>query len=368
MDLGHRPGHRGEPHHQSAAAPAGPRRPRLRGQRAPQRRALGQGLQVLPVAGADRRGHPGRLPLRVRLRHHPGRPHPLLGAAHPDPHWYAGIQLGGPVSLEATLSAATDGLRLACLLCCIGAANTLANPKRALRVLPGALYELGVAVTVSMSVAPQLVESVQRVARARRLRADRARGVRAAQHPHPRPRRRPGTLPAPGRRDGQPRIRPRGHRHPRLPPYHRRPHAGRHARPVRRCLRPARREHPARAGTARAPRRIAAVLRRPRPGRPPDPPHQLPPRPVARAGVGGRPVRLRHRRRALPDRRLQRRRPQPGPVPAALALAALAARRRDPARRPRRLRRAAPARTPAAVPAAARQPRKGADTPSEALL
>ncbi|MFI6638660.1 energy-coupling factor transporter transmembrane component T [Streptomyces sp. NPDC050504] len=97
----------------------------------------------------------------------------------PTPDWYAGIELGGPVSLEALLSAATDGLRLACMLCCIGAANTLANPKRALRVLPGALYELGVAVTVSLSVAPQLVQSVQRVHRARRLRAGRTKGVRA---------------------------------------------------------------------------------------------------------------------------------------------------------------------------------------------
>ncbi len=95
------------------------------------------------------------------------------------PHWYAGVQLGGQVSLEATLSAAVDGLRLACLLCCIGAANTLANPKRALRVLPGALYELGVAVTVSLSVAPQLIESVQRVRRARRLRAGSTSGLRA---------------------------------------------------------------------------------------------------------------------------------------------------------------------------------------------
>uniref|UniRef100_UPI00359C520A energy-coupling factor transporter transmembrane component T n=1 Tax=Streptomyces sp. rh206 TaxID=2034270 RepID=UPI00359C520A len=97
----------------------------------------------------------------------------------PTPDWYAGIRLGGPVSLEALLSAATDGLRLACMLCCIGAANTLANPKRALRVLPGALYELGVAVTVSISVAPQLVQSVQRVARARRLRAGRNKGLKA---------------------------------------------------------------------------------------------------------------------------------------------------------------------------------------------
>ncbi|MFF8958515.1 energy-coupling factor transporter transmembrane component T [Streptomyces sp. NPDC014894] len=108
------------------------------------------------------------------------RDHFLFALPHiPTPDWYAGIQIGGPVSLEALLSAATDGLRLACMLCCIGAANTLANPKRALRVLPGALYELGVAVTVSISVAPQLVQSVQRVHRARRLRAGRSKGLRA---------------------------------------------------------------------------------------------------------------------------------------------------------------------------------------------
>ncbi len=97
----------------------------------------------------------------------------------PMPSWYADVQIGGPVSLEATLSAAAAGLRLGTLICCVGAANALANPKRALRVLPGALYELGVAVVVSISVAPQLVESVQRVARARRLRAGRSRGLRA---------------------------------------------------------------------------------------------------------------------------------------------------------------------------------------------
>jgi energy-coupling factor transport system permease protein len=97
----------------------------------------------------------------------------------PMPAWYAGIQIGGPVALQAVLSAALDGARLACLLCCIGAANTLANPKRALRVLPGALYELGVAVTVALSVAPQLVDSAQRVRRAQRLRGAERRGLRA---------------------------------------------------------------------------------------------------------------------------------------------------------------------------------------------
>jgi energy-coupling factor transport system permease protein len=97
----------------------------------------------------------------------------------PLPSWAAGIQLGGAVTLEGTVGALYDGLRLGALLCCLGAANTLANPKRALRILPGALYELGVAVVVSLSVAPQLVESVQRVRRARRLRGDTSGGRHA---------------------------------------------------------------------------------------------------------------------------------------------------------------------------------------------
>jgi len=97
----------------------------------------------------------------------------------PLPSWAAGVQLGGPVTLEGTMAAVYDGLRLGTLLCCLGAANALANPKRALRVLPGALYELGVAIVVSLSVAPQLVESVQRVRRARKLRGGPTSGRHA---------------------------------------------------------------------------------------------------------------------------------------------------------------------------------------------
>jgi energy-coupling factor transport system permease protein len=97
----------------------------------------------------------------------------------PLPGFMAGVQLGGPVTAESVLAAVYDGFRLATILCCIGAANTLANPKRALRVLPAALYELGVTITVAVTVAPQIVESVQRVRRARKLRGDTSRGRRA---------------------------------------------------------------------------------------------------------------------------------------------------------------------------------------------
>jgi energy-coupling factor transport system permease protein len=97
----------------------------------------------------------------------------------PLPGFMAGVQLGGAVSAQSVLAAAYDGFRLATILCCIGAANTLANPKRALRSLPAALYELGVTITVAVTVAPQLVESAQRVNRARKLRGDTLRGRRA---------------------------------------------------------------------------------------------------------------------------------------------------------------------------------------------
>lgn len=97
----------------------------------------------------------------------------------PLPAWAAGIEIGGPVVLEGVLGACYAGLRLAVLLACIGAANVLANPKRALRVLPGALYEIGVSVVVALTVAPQVVESGQRVLRARRLRGDTRRWLSA---------------------------------------------------------------------------------------------------------------------------------------------------------------------------------------------
>jgi energy-coupling factor transport system permease protein len=110
----------------------------------------------------------------------PATMHVIVRLPHvPLPSWMAGVQLGGAVTVEGTLSALYDGLRLGTMLACVGAANTLANPKRAMRVLPGALYELGVAVVVALSVAPQLIESVQRVRRARKLRGGATSGRHA---------------------------------------------------------------------------------------------------------------------------------------------------------------------------------------------
>ncbi|HZG96721.1 MAG TPA: energy-coupling factor transporter transmembrane component T [Nocardioidaceae bacterium] len=81
-----------------------------------------------------------------------------------------GISLLGDVTLEAVLGGFYDGLRLATMLVCLGAANALANPRRLLRTMPPALHEVSTAVVVALSVFPQLAESLVRVRRARRLR------------------------------------------------------------------------------------------------------------------------------------------------------------------------------------------------------
>ena len=58
----------------------------------------------------------------------------------PLPEWAAGVRVGGPVTLEALVLALYDGLRLATILACVGAANALADPRRLLRSVPAALY------------------------------------------------------------------------------------------------------------------------------------------------------------------------------------------------------------------------------------
>lgn len=97
----------------------------------------------------------------------------------PLPDVAAGIKLGGQVTLEALLRALYDGLQLAVVLCCVGAANSLASARRLLRSLPGALYEVGVASVVALTFAPQLLSDAQRVRAAQRLRGHRGRGLRS---------------------------------------------------------------------------------------------------------------------------------------------------------------------------------------------
>ncbi|MFO7293025.1 MAG: CbiQ family ECF transporter T component [Actinomycetes bacterium] len=90
-----------------------------------------------------------------------------------------GLTVGGPVTAQQVLAGMYDGFRLAAILVCVGAANTLADPRRLARSLPAALSGVATSVVVALSLAPQLVESFARIRRARRLRGESGTGWRS---------------------------------------------------------------------------------------------------------------------------------------------------------------------------------------------
>lgn len=93
------------------------------------------------------------------------------------PTWMAGINLGGPVTLEALLAALGKGLQLAVIIVAVGSASSLASPARLLRALPRGLYEVGVVISVALTLAPQLVLTVADVRTARLLRGRPTTGL-----------------------------------------------------------------------------------------------------------------------------------------------------------------------------------------------
>lgn len=94
----------------------------------------------------------------------------------PLPDWAGGITLLGPVTGTGLLAAVAAGLALAALLLCFGASIALSNPQRMLRSLPVSLHLLGTPAVIALTLAPQLVESWQRVRRAQALRGRSLRG------------------------------------------------------------------------------------------------------------------------------------------------------------------------------------------------
>jgi energy-coupling factor transport system permease protein len=80
------------------------------------------------------------------------------------------IEFLGDVSWVALYGALLDGARLAAIILSVAIATTLANPRKLLKSAPGALYEIATSVSVAINLAPQLIESFNRVRKARLLR------------------------------------------------------------------------------------------------------------------------------------------------------------------------------------------------------
>ena len=88
------------------------------------------------------------------------------------------LEILGPVTAQNLAAGAIDGLRLAAIILTIAMANIMANPRQLLKTLPGALFEIASTISVALGLAPQLIDSLQRVRRARRLRG-RSAGLAA---------------------------------------------------------------------------------------------------------------------------------------------------------------------------------------------
>lgn len=94
------------------------------------------------------------------------------------PAWAGRLRLGGDVTRGALTASLIEATRLAVMLLCLGAANALAGPRRLLRHVPATLYDVGTALVVALSYAPELVRDAGRVRVARSLRGGSGRGLR----------------------------------------------------------------------------------------------------------------------------------------------------------------------------------------------
>lgn len=83
---------------------------------------------------------------------------------------FTAIEFLGNVSWQSLYGALLDGSRLAAIILAVAISTTLANPRKLLKSAPGALYEIATSVSVAINLAPQLIESFNRVRRARQLR------------------------------------------------------------------------------------------------------------------------------------------------------------------------------------------------------
>jgi energy-coupling factor transport system permease protein len=86
--------------------------------------------------------------------------------------------LGGPITLEATIAGAVNGLSLLTILAIFAAFNAVVDHYQLLRAVPASLFEAGVVVSIAITFVPQMVLSAKEIREAQRIRGYRFRGLR----------------------------------------------------------------------------------------------------------------------------------------------------------------------------------------------
>jgi energy-coupling factor transport system permease protein len=86
--------------------------------------------------------------------------------------------IGGPITLEAMIAGAVNGLALLTILVVFASFNAVVDHYQLLRATPAFLFQAGVIVSIAITFVPQMVLSVKEIRQAQRIRGHRFRGIR----------------------------------------------------------------------------------------------------------------------------------------------------------------------------------------------
>ena len=86
--------------------------------------------------------------------------------------------LGGPVTLEALIFGATNGLTLAVIFSGFAVSNQVMPVRDLVQLTPRAFHEAGVVLSIALTFIPQTTRSLNRIREAQAVRGHRVRGLR----------------------------------------------------------------------------------------------------------------------------------------------------------------------------------------------
>ena len=86
--------------------------------------------------------------------------------------------IGGPITLEALLYGLASGGSLFAMLLVFATFNLAADQHRLLRRIPTGLFQAGLVVSIALAFVPQMVQGLQQIREAQRIRGFKLRGLR----------------------------------------------------------------------------------------------------------------------------------------------------------------------------------------------
>jgi energy-coupling factor transport system permease protein len=86
--------------------------------------------------------------------------------------------VGGPITVEAAVAGATNGLGLLTILAVFATFNAVVDHYQLLRATPAFAFQVGTVVSIAITFVPQMVLSAAEIRQAQRIRGHRFRGIR----------------------------------------------------------------------------------------------------------------------------------------------------------------------------------------------